>query len=74
MSEGARQRVDDLVRDRMTQGRWELAAELAIKAADDRPAYAHAFRVYEQAPPRKAADVLLVIQDARKEAAAKDDG
>ena len=52
----------------------ELAAELAITAADDQPTYAHAFQVYEQAPPRKAADVLLVIQDARKEAAAKDDG
>lgn len=68
LSEGARTRVEDLVRERMAEGRFELAAELAITAADDAPAYTHAFRVYEQTPARKAADVLRVIQDARKEA------
>ncbi len=71
LSEGARQRVEDVVRERMTAGRWELAAEQAITAADDPQALSHAFRVYEQTPARKAAAVLKVIQDARKEAAEK---
>ncbi|MDJ0976697.1 MAG: hypothetical protein QNJ98_19735 [Planctomycetota bacterium] len=70
LSEDARLRVDDLVRERMSEGRFELAAELAITAADDAPTYAHAFRVYEGTPARKAADVLQVIQEARAEAQA----
>lgn len=68
LTPGATQRVNDLVQSRMSEGRWTDAAELAIAAAADAPTYSTAFRVYEQTPPRHAADVLEVIQDARAEA------
>lgn len=50
------------------EGDWERAAQIEILVADDAPAYAGAWAIYEQAPADEASDILRMIGKARESA------
>jgi hypothetical protein len=64
---GPRARVSALVEAARRAGDWERALELEILAADDAPAYARAWAVYEAAPHDRAPALLDSVLEARKE-------
>jgi hypothetical protein len=61
----ARERVSVLVGDAIARRDWERAVELELLTAEDAPAYAAAWGVYDQAPAGEAEPVLAAIVEAR---------
>jgi hypothetical protein len=66
LSPAARARVTSLSREAAGRGDWKLAVGIELVAADDPPAYAAAWRVYQDAPPQEASDLLARIREARE--------
>jgi len=67
----ARARVTVLRKKAEEEKRWKDAAQIEIDTAEDPPAYAGAFAVYELTPPGDALAVLTKIRDARTDYAAE---
>jgi len=63
----ARGRVTELVQQALRDRHWERAVEMELLTAEDAPAYAAAWALYDDAPPNKAEDVLQAITEARAE-------
>ena len=61
-----RARVKDLTAAAEARGDREEAVRLALDAAEDAPAYAAAWAVYQRTPAREAEDVLDDILEARR--------
>lgn len=67
LSPEARGRVSALTAKELGLKHWTRAVEAELAAADDAPAYAGAWRVYEQTPPDEALAVLDALRKARKD-------
>lgn len=50
------------------EGQWKWSARVLVWTAADAPAYRRAWDLYDQAPAKKASDVLEVILEAREAA------
>jgi hypothetical protein len=68
LTPAGRARVDALLEEVLTAKwvDWERAAEIAIQTAEDAPAYARAWEIYEAAPPDGAQSILEAIGEARR--------
>lgn len=61
----ARARVEAVGRAAEAEGDWSRAVEVALVTAEDAPAYAAAWAVYERAPTKEALDLYRAVEKAR---------
>ncbi len=67
LSPEGRARVTAFTSKELGLAHWARAVDVELAAADDAPAYAGAWRVYEQTPPGEALAVLESLRAARKD-------